>query len=103
VYGLVWWFLGPLTLFPLLLGQPLQWSLDAALRVYPSLVGHLAYGAGLGLVYPFLVRHYDPHTRTKRGGHATHEEHQTSAPALWVLMLVLGLLLPLILMSSAAT
>ncbi|MEO8391367.1 MAG: hypothetical protein ABI700_00105 [Chloroflexota bacterium] len=100
-YGLVWWFLGPLTLFPLLLGQPLQWSLDAALQVYPSLVGHLAYGAGLALVYPFLLRRFAAHTSTRHSSDGATEDNQASAPALWMLMLVLGLLLPLILMSTA--
>jgi hypothetical protein len=51
LYGGAWWFLGPLTLMPLLLGQPVgsRWTLEAMYRMFPSLIGHLVYGAILGL------------------------------------------------------
>jgi hypothetical protein len=51
LYGLVWWFVGPMTLMPLLLGLDVgsQWTLDAFLRTFPSLIGHLVYGAILGM------------------------------------------------------
>ena len=100
VYGLVWWFLGPLTLMPILLGAEVQWSLESALAAYPSLIGHLAYGGATALVYQFLVRRYDWSFRVDlRAGPAPGPERPsgTPAPALWVLVLVMGVMLPLLL------
>ena len=37
IYGLLWWLLGPLTLLPILLGAPPQWTLAAASATFPSL------------------------------------------------------------------
>ena len=55
-YGGVWWILGPLTLMPLLMGMGfgVNWNVAAAAAMLPSLVGHLMYGAVLGLVYSWL-------------------------------------------------
>jgi hypothetical protein len=55
-YGGLWWVLGPLTLMPLFLGMGLgvNWNLTAAGAMLPSLVGHLVYGAVLGLTYGTL-------------------------------------------------
>lgn len=52
-YGAIWWILGPLTLMPLFLGMGLgvNWSGAAAIQMLPSLVGHLVFGAALGLTY----------------------------------------------------
>ena len=56
VYGGAWWFLGPLTLMPLMMGMGLgvNWTAAAASQMLPSLVGHLIYGAILGLSYALL-------------------------------------------------
>jgi hypothetical protein len=56
LYGGAWWFLGPLTLMPLFLGMGfgINWNLTAASNMMPSLMGHLMYGAVLGLSYGFL-------------------------------------------------
>ena len=56
VYGGAWWLLGPLTLMPLFMGMGLgaNWNVVAASRMLPSLVGHLIYGAILGLSYGWL-------------------------------------------------
>ena len=55
-YGGAWWFLGPLTLMPLLMGMGfgVNWNAAAAAAMLPSLVGHLMYGGVLGLVYAWL-------------------------------------------------
>ena len=55
-YGAAWWFLGPLTLMPLFMGMGLgvNWNAAAATQMLPSLVGHLVYGAVLGLTYTTL-------------------------------------------------
>jgi uncharacterized membrane protein YagU involved in acid resistance len=53
-YGGTWWFLGPLTLMPLMMGMGLNWNAAAASQMLPSLVGHLVYGAILGTTYAWL-------------------------------------------------
>ncbi|XRQ07261.1 hypothetical protein ACN3XK_63900 [Actinomadura welshii] len=55
-YGMFWWFLGTLTLLPLLSGTPMTWSLDAAQTALPSLFGHLYYGAVTAVVFALLQR-----------------------------------------------
>ena len=58
LYGSAWWLLGPLTLMPLFLGMGfgVNWNLTAAVNMFPSLVGHLIYGAILGISYALLHR-----------------------------------------------
>ncbi len=53
LYGVTWWFLGPLTLMPLFMGMGLgiNWSAAAAVAMLPSLAGHLIYGTILGASY----------------------------------------------------
>ena len=46
-YGAIWWVLGPLMMMPVMMGMPL-FSVDLAALM--SLLGHLIYGAILGLV-----------------------------------------------------
>src|SRR5260370_4232217 len=50
-YGMFWWFLGPLTLLPLLQGQPVDLSADSAADLYRSLIGHVIYGLVVGIIY----------------------------------------------------
>ena len=73
-YGLLWWFIGPLTLLPLILMQPLDWSYPHAAMLFGSLVGHVIYGLIVGLVYAILDRlwvgffsHTDPINREPEG------------------------------------
>lgn len=58
IYGLVWWFLGPLTLMPLFMGMGVgvNWTGAAMTAAMPSLVGHLVYGGILAAVYAWLER-----------------------------------------------
>ena len=51
VYGLVWWFIGPMTLLPILLGGSLTWTTAAANALFPSLIGHLFYGAATAAAF----------------------------------------------------
>lgn len=47
-YGGIWWVLGPLLIMPLWLGMP---ALQLGAQQFQSLIGHLAYGLILGLVF----------------------------------------------------
>jgi hypothetical protein len=53
IYGAAWWFLGPLTLMPLMMGMGfgVNWNATAAVDMAPSLMGHAIFGVALGLVY----------------------------------------------------
>jgi uncharacterized membrane protein YagU involved in acid resistance len=101
LFGLIWWYLGPMTLLPLLLTGVCDWSTEAASALLPSLLGHLIYGAVTALIFFLFDRRYtfslllDPRT-------SAHELRRlrpagTPAPALWVFALGLGVLLPILL------
>jgi hypothetical protein len=101
-YGFFWWILGPLTLMPSLLGASPEWTVDVAAEAFPSLVGHLAYGSGLALVFYWLEARYSPwwisHTQAEAARVARRKEQVlTSAPALWTLVVVIALTVPVVL------
>jgi len=101
-YGFFWWILGPLTLMPILLGAPPQWTIEAAAGALGSLIGHLVYGAGLGITFYLLEARYNPWWIPRRQVEATRIKHRkaqvfTSAPALWVMVVVIALTIPIVL------
>ncbi len=57
-YGVAWWFLGPLTLMPAMMGMGIgvNWNATAATAMFPSLIGHIVYGLILGFTYARLTR-----------------------------------------------
>src|SRR5271167_370745 len=55
-YAVLWWFIGPLTFFPLSRRTPLDWSMDSASQLFGALVGHILYGLILGVVYATFDR-----------------------------------------------
>ncbi len=100
-YGFFWWMLGDLTLLPALDGQAVRWDAATIATQFPSLVGHLAYGAALGAVYYWLETRTNPWWMTRNAAEtelaATREEQTLgAAPALWVLTIVIALTLPVL-------
>jgi hypothetical protein len=101
-YGAIWWLLGPLTLMPIFLGSSPQWTAAFAAETFAALIGHLAYGAAVGITVYYLEARYRPWwvSRTAADAEriARHKEQiMTSAPALWVLVVVIVISLPIIL------
>ena len=101
LFGLIWWYLGPMTLLPLLLTGVCDWSTDAASALLPSLLGHLIYGAVTALTFFLFDRRYtrslllDPRTSARELRRL--RPVGTPAPALWLFALSLGVLLPILL------
>lgn len=101
-YGFVWWVLGPLTLAPVILGSAPAWDVASATAAFPSLIGHLAFGAGLGFSAHRLEARYSPWwiSRSEREA-ALMDARRTAAmsagPALWTLLVLVAVLLPVVL------
>jgi uncharacterized membrane protein YagU involved in acid resistance len=94
-YGLVWWFVGPLTLLPVLLGNPVSWTAEAAGSALPLLVGHLAYGSVTGVVFYLIERRQkawarlDP--RIAEVENRKRRDVGTPAPAVWLFSMGVGI------------
>ena len=91
VYGLIWWFIGPLTLLPILLGGTFNWTTETAGALLPSLIGHLIYGAATAVVFLALERRHarmalarPTHCRARSPPHPPSGHARTRAVALCV-------------------
>ncbi len=106
-YGFCWWVLGWLTLLPVLLGGSPAWDAATAASRFPALVGHLVYGAGLGVVYYLLEARTAPWWVTRSEEEAERLAHRRdevfgSAPALWALVVVIAVTVPLLVGGGSA-
>jgi NADH:ubiquinone reductase (H+-translocating) len=55
LFGLLWWIVGPLTAAPVLGGHLPTWSVREAGDAFPGLIGHVLYGALLGIGFYTLA------------------------------------------------
>jgi hypothetical protein len=101
VFGLIWWYAGPLTLLPLILTGEIDWRVTVASALLPSLLGHIIYGACTGFLFYVFEQTYtnkqmlDPRmsARELRRRRAVG----TPAPALWFFAMSMGVVIPLLL------
>lgn len=107
IYGQIWWFAGPLTLLPMLTGDPLTWTISSVLDALPWLVGHYLYGGLTGAGFYLLERRRKAWARvnTRIAAHERRRQRYvgTPAPAVWVIVLGMCALLFTILLHSPGT
>jgi ABC-type xylose transport system permease subunit len=93
LYGLVRWFVGRLTLFPILQGLSFTWTHEAAADALPILIGHLIYGAVTAVIFLVFERRHrdwmllDPVSWRGTRACADPAEHRLQRPGclLWAL------------------
>jgi hypothetical protein len=89
------------TLLPLILTGQIDWRATALGPLLPTLIGHLLYGGSTAFVFLLLERHYARraylNSRMAARGFLQLRPVGTPAPALWMFVIGLGVLLPLLL------
>ena len=88
LFGMIWWYLGPLTLLPLLLTGVCDWSTDAVNTLLPSMAGHLVYGVVTGVIFLWFDRANQRKLlslpRSASDKIVARPDAGTPAPALWL-------------------
>jgi hypothetical protein len=101
LFGLIWWYVGPLTLLPLLRTGECDWSAGAASALLPLLIGHLIFGGVTAAVFLWLEYRFERWLLLDPKHAASQLRRMrpagTPAPALWFFALSLGVLLPILL------
>lgn len=101
LFGVIWWYLGPMTFLPLLLTGETDRRVSAASTLLPSLMAHLIYGAVTALIFLLLEERFARelllNPRTSARELRRIRPVGTPAPALWFFALGLGVLLPILL------
>ena len=101
-YGFFLWVVGPNTLFAVLTGHTPDWSAASAAPRMASMVGHLVYGAVLGVGFHYFEARHNPWWQPRRvrrleaRARRRRRQLQTSAPAIWALVMLIALSLPII-------
>lgn len=103
--GFCWWILGWLTLLPIFLGGAPIWYAVSVSQTIPALAGHLIYGAGLGLTFFWLESRSDPWWLSPAQAErdklaALRDSVLSSAPALWSLVALIALTIPVLLVTT---
>jgi len=101
VYGLMGWYIGPLTLLPFALGNSGMWVPAVAEAQFPAMAGHLIYGSVAAAAFWLLERRHNQWLLLDARIAAREERLRrpvgTAAPALWLFVLGMGVLLPILL------
>jgi hypothetical protein len=58
LFGMIWWYAGPVTLLPLFLTGEIDWRANAISLLLPALVGQLLYGGSTAFFFILLERRY---------------------------------------------